>query len=169
MRLFLSQGLLISKFSLRVLGKGKMKISTEVKNNKPLYYGAIAQLVYASIEFVDSLCIPLIALNLMPNWYLIFPLANPELALLLADEPFWFIPIFWLFTAFRLASGIWILQNQAKGFWMAMYISGVTFVAAFFLLPFAVIDIVGTGIVVFLLIVGYFQDQPIIISEKSQE
>ncbi|MGY5872591.1 MAG: hypothetical protein RTV72_10115 [Candidatus Thorarchaeota archaeon] len=143
-----------------------MKISPEIKANKPLYYGAIIQLVYASIEFIDSLCIPLIALGLMPNWYLIIPLANTELATLLANEPMWFIPIFWFFTAFRIASGRWILQNKAKGFWMAMFISVITLVAVFFLLPFAVIDIVGTGIVVFLLIMGYFKDQPLLKAGK---
>ena len=144
-----------------------MKISSEIKSNKPLYYGAIGQLVYASIEFIDSLCIPLIALGLMPNWYLAIPLANPGLATLLANEPMWFIPIFWFFTGFRIASGIWILQNKAKGFWMAMFISVITLVAVWFLLPFAVIDIVGTGIVVFLLFMGYFKDQPIIKKENS--
>ena len=50
---------------------------------------------------------------------------------------------------------------------MAIYISGVTFVAAFFLLPFAVIDIIGTGIVVFLLFMGYFKNQRIIDIENS--
>ncbi len=145
-----------------------MRISPEVRNNKPLYYGALAQMIYASVEFVDSFCIPLIALNLIPNWYLIVPLANPEIAALLENEPFWFIPIFWFFTSFRLASGYWILQNKAKGFWLAIFISGVTFVAAFFLLPFAVIDIIGTGIVVFLLFMGYFKDQPIIKEEESR-
>lgn len=139
-----------------------MKISPVIKDNKPLYYGAIIQLVYASIEFVDSLCIPLIALGLMPNLYLIIPLANPDLATLLANEPMWFIPIFWFFTSFSIASGIWILQNKAKGFWMAMFISVITLVAVWFLLPFAVIDIVGTGIVVFLLFMGYFKDEPLI-------
>ena len=143
-----------------------MKISPEVKRNRPLYFGALAQMVYASIEFIDSLCIPLIALNIMPNWYLNIPISNTEIATLLANEPFWFIPIFWFFTAFRLASGIWILQNKAKGFWMAIYISGVTFVAAFFLLPFAVIDITGTGIVIFLLFLGYFKDEPIVNSNN---
>ena len=145
-----------------------MKISPEVRNNRLLFYGAVAQMVYASIEFVDSLCIPLIALDLMPNWYLIVPLVNPELATLLANEPFWFIPIFWFFTAFRLASGYWILQNKVKGFWMAIYVSGVTFVAAFYLLPFAVIDIIGTGIVVFLLFMGYFKDAPIVKTENEE-
>jgi hypothetical protein len=144
-----------------------LKVSSEIKSNKPLYYGAIVQLLYASIEFVDSLCIPLIALGLMPNLYLAFPIANQDIANLLANEPMWFIPIFWFFTGFRIASGRWILLNKAKGFWMAMFISVITLVAAFFLLPFAVIDITGTGIVVFLLIMGYFKDQPLIKEENS--
>jgi multisubunit Na+/H+ antiporter MnhC subunit len=50
---------------------------------------------------------------------------------------------------------------------MAMFISGITLVAVFFLLPFAVIDIIGTGIVVFLLFMGYFKDQPIIEQTKA--
>ena len=142
-----------------------MRISQEIRNNRPLFYGAVAQLVYASIEFLDSLCIPLITLELIPNWYLVIPIANPEIATLLANEPVWFIPIFWFFAAFRISSAIWILQNKAKGFWLAMFISGVTFIAVFFMLPFAVVDLVGTGIVVFLLIMGYFKEQPIIKSE----
>jgi hypothetical protein len=139
-----------------------MKISQEIKANKPLFYGAIAQLGYATIEFLDSLCIPLIALGLLPNLYMAMPVANPEIAALLANEPMWFIPFFWFFTAFRIVSGIWILQNKAKGFWMAMWISIVTLVAAMFLLPFAIVDIVGTGIVVFLLFMGYFRDEPLV-------
>ena len=146
-----------------------MKISPEIKKNRPLYYAALVQLIYASIEFLDSLSIPLIALNLLPNFYLILPLANAELSLLLTNEPFWFIPIFWFFTSFRIASGYWILQNKAKGFWMAMFISGITLIAVFFLLPFSVMDILGPGVVVFLLFMGYFKDQPIIKSEDSQQ
>ncbi|TFF91238.1 hypothetical protein EU545_04980 [Candidatus Thorarchaeota archaeon] len=139
-----------------------MRISKEIRENKLLYYGAIAQLVYASIEFLDSLSIPLISLGLLPNWYLQMPLASEELTLLLVNEPYWFIPIFWFFTAFRLASGYWILRNKAKGFWLAMFISVITLVAAFFLLPFAVVDIAGTGVVVLLLISGYFGEEPVV-------
>jgi hypothetical protein len=144
-----------------------MKISSKIRANKPLFYGALLQMVYATIEFLDSLCIPLIALGVMPNWYLMFPIANPEIANLLATEPVWFIPFFWFFTAFRIASGIWILQNKAKGFWMAMWISVITIVAAMFLLPFGVFDITCTGIVVFLLFMGYFRDETLIKSENS--
>jgi hypothetical protein len=139
-----------------------VKVSSEIKANKPLFYGAVIQLIYAMIEFTDSLCIPLIAMGLMPNWYVVIPLVSPELALLLANEPVWFIPIFWFFTSFRIASGIWILQNQAKGFWMAIFISVITLVAAFFLLSFSVVDIIGTGTVVFLLLMGYFEDRPLV-------
>jgi hypothetical protein len=139
-----------------------MQIHPEIKSNKPMYFGAIAQLVYATIEFLDSLSIPLITIGLLPNLYLAFPIANPEIANLLATEPIWFVPFFWFFTAFRIASAIWILENKAKGFWMAMWISVITLVAAMFLLPFAVVDMIGTGIVVFLLIMGYFRDEPLI-------
>jgi hypothetical protein len=48
-----------------------------------------------------------------------------------------------------------------------MFISGITLIAVFFLLPFSVIDIVGTGIVVFLLFMGYFKDQPIVKPESE--
>ena len=139
-----------------------MKISPKIRKNKPLFYAALIQMIYATIEFVDSLAIPLIALNILPNFYSFIPLPNAELSALLANEPFWFIPIFWFFTSFRIASGMWILQNKVKGFWMAMFISGITLIAVFFLLPFSVIDIFGTGVVVFLLFMGYFKDQPII-------
>jgi hypothetical protein len=139
-----------------------MLVDSTVKNNRLLFYGAVAQLLYAIIEFVDSLSIPLISLGILPNWYATMPLANEELSQLLANEPLWFIPIFWFFTAFRWASSYWILKNKAKGFWLAMFISIVTLVAAFFLLPFSVIDIIGTGIVVFLLVAGYFGETPLL-------
>ena len=142
-----------------------MKISPEIRANKPLFYGALGQMVYATIEFLDSLCIPLIAFGLIPNWYLLFPIADPVIVNLLATQPLWFIPFFWFFTAFRIASGVWILQNKAKGFWMAMWISIATIIAAMFLLPFGIFDITVTGIVVFLLLMGYFKDEPLIKEE----
>jgi hypothetical protein len=144
-----------------------MRISLEVQSNRSLFYGALAQMIYATIEFVDSLCIPLIALGFIPNWYLMFPIANPAIANLLETEPLWFVPFFWFFTAFRIASGIWILQNKVKGFWMAMWISVITIFAAMFLLPFGVFDIACTGIVVFLLFMGYFKDEPLVRNRNS--
>ncbi|MFX1368329.1 MAG: hypothetical protein ACFFAY_07015 [Promethearchaeota archaeon] len=137
-------------------------IDPAIRQNRSLYVAAIMQLIYGLIELTDSAAIVLIAANLIPNFYLPFVYGNPEIAAMLENLPILFIPIFWFFTSLRLLSAYWIFKNKAKGVWMALFVSGITLVAVFFLLPFSVLDVIGTWPVVILLFQGYFRDKPIL-------
>ncbi len=139
-----------------------LKIDPAIKQNRSLFGAAIIQLIYGLIELIDSSAIVLIAAGLIPNLYLPFVTGNPEIYAMFENWPFLFIPIFWFFTSLRLLSAYWLLKNKAKGFWMALFVSGITFIAVFFLLPFSVIDIIATLPVIILLFQGYFRDQPLL-------
>jgi hypothetical protein len=110
----------------------------------------------------------LITAGLVPNIYLGFVSGGTEISTLLEIAPWVFIPIFWFFTGFRLLSAYWILANKEKGFWAALFVSGVTLIAVFFLLPFSIIDLVAVGVVVALLLNGYFEDKPLISESLKQ-
>ncbi|MHA1904473.1 MAG: hypothetical protein ACXADL_08465 [Candidatus Thorarchaeota archaeon] len=139
-----------------------LDISPTIRQNRALYGAAVIQLIYGLIELIDSVTIVLIAARLIPNLYLPFVTGNPDIYAMFENLPILFIPIFWFFTSLRLISAYWIFKNKAKGFWMALFVSGVTLVAVFFLLPFSVIDIIATFPVVILLFQGYFRDEPIL-------
>ncbi len=139
-----------------------LSIDAAIRQNRSLFGAAIIQLIYGLIELVDSATIVLIAGGLIPNLYLPFVTGNAEIYAMFENWPFLFIPIFWFFTSLRLLSAYWLLKNKAKGFWMALFVSGITFIAVFFLLPFSVIDIIATLPVIILLFQGYFRDQPLL-------
>ncbi len=101
-------------------------------------------------------------MGLIPNFYVSFVSVGSEFASMLETFPAAFIPVFIFFTTLRLLSGYWILQNKAKGFWMALFVTGVTLVAVWFLMPFAVIDLSFICPFVILLFMGYFRDAPLI-------
>jgi hypothetical protein len=139
-----------------------LSIDPAIRQNRSLYWAAIIQLIYGLIELTDSAAIVLITTGIIPNLYLPLMTGNPEIAAMFENLPIIFIPIFFFFTSLRLISANWIFKNKAKGLWMALFVSGVTLVAVFFLLPFSVIDIVVTCPVVILLFHGYFKDTPIL-------
>ncbi len=78
-----------------------------------------------------------------------------------------FIPIFWFFTSLRLASASGIFENRVNGFERAFFVSGVTLVTVFFLLPFNIIDVLATWPVPILLLNGDFKDAPILIKGNN--
>ena len=138
-------------------------ISPAIRQNRSLFIGGVMQLIYGLIEVTDSVAIVLIAAGLVPNLYLGMISGDSGIAAMLENTPVVFIPIFWFFTGFRLLSAYWILMNREKGFWTALFVSGATLVAVFFLLPFSAIDLVAVGLVVGFLLNGYFEDRPLII------
>jgi len=137
-------------------------INPAIRQNRSLFIGGVMQLIYGLIELTDSATIVLITAGLVPNIYLGSISGSTEIAAMLENLPIIFIPIFWFFTGFRLLSAYWILQNKEKGFWTALFVSGVTIVAAFFLLPSSVIDLVAVGLVIAFLFNGYFEDKPLV-------
>jgi len=139
-----------------------LSIDPAIRQNRSLFGAAIIQLIYGLVELIDSAAIVLIAVGIIPNLYLPFVNGNPDIYAMFENWPFLFAPIFWFFTSLRLLSAYWLLKNKAKGFWMALFISGITFLAVFFLLPFSVIDILAIWPVIILLFQGYFKDKPIL-------
>ncbi|MHA1935897.1 MAG: hypothetical protein ACW97A_11490 [Candidatus Thorarchaeota archaeon] len=132
-----------------------MEISPEIRSNRSFLIAAIIQLGYSAIEILDSFCIPLIAIGVLPNVYLSFGFTNPEIAWIFENQPALFIPIFWFFASCRLLSGIWILQNKAKGFWLGILVSCITLVDMFFFLPLGALDCLFTWPVIILLILSF--------------
>jgi hypothetical protein len=139
-----------------------LSVDPAIRKNRSLFGAAILQLIYGLIELTDSAAIVLIVAGLVPNFYLPFVSGNPDIYAMFESWPIIFIPIFWFFTSLRLLSAYWLFKNKAKGFWMALFVSGITLVAVFFLLPFSVIDLIGTCPIVILLFHGYFKDKPIL-------
>ncbi len=138
------------------------KVDAVIKNNRAMYWAGVIQLIYGLIEVTDSAAIVLISIGVIPNIYVSFMSVDSEFAVLLETFPAAFIVVFIFFTSLRLVSGYWILQNKAKGFWLAILVTGVTFVAVWFLLPMSIIDLACSIPFVILLFMGYFRDTPIL-------
>ena len=144
-----------------------ISIDPAIRQNRSLFGAAIIQLIYGLIELIDSVVIILITAGMFPNLYLPFVTGNPDIYAMFENWPIVFIPIFWFFTSLRLLSAYWLLKNKAKGFWMALFVSGITLVVVFFLLPFSALDLLITGPVIILLFQGYFKDKPILVEEEQ--
>ncbi|NHJ14370.1 MAG: hypothetical protein EAX95_11875 [Candidatus Thorarchaeota archaeon] len=137
-------------------------IDSTIRENRSIFVAAIIQLGYGLMELADSVAIVLITIGLIPNLYFPFLTGNAEIYAMLENMPVVFIPIFWCFTTLRLLSAFWILKNKIKGFWLAIFVSGITLIAAFFLLPFGAFDMLPTLPVVVLLFNGYFKERRIL-------
>jgi hypothetical protein len=142
-------------------------ISPAIKQNRSLYGAAIILLIYGLIELTDSISIVLITAGIIPNFYLSLMNGNPEIAFMLENFTILFIPIFLFFTSLRLLSAYWLFTNKAKGFWMALFVSGMTFLAVFWFMPFSVMDIIATWPVIILLFQGYLKEKPIVTEQMS--
>jgi hypothetical protein len=137
-------------------------IDSVIRENRSLFWAGICQFVYGLIELTDSIVIILISLGLFPNFYVSFISIDNQVGALLETTPAVFIGVFLFFTTLRLVSACWILQNKLKGFWLALSVTGVTLVTVWFLLPFAVIDLVCICPFLILLFRGYFGESPIV-------
>jgi hypothetical protein len=131
-------------------------ISPAIKQNRSLYGAAIILLIYGLIELTDSISIVLITAGIIPNFYLLLMNGNPEITTMLEN-----------FTSLRLLSAYWLFMNKAKGFWMALFVSGITFLAVFWFMPFSVMDIIATWPVIILLFQGYLKEKPIVMEQMS--
>jgi hypothetical protein len=137
-------------------------IDPSIKQNRSLYWGGLVQLAYGLIEIPDCIAIVLIAAGFLPNLYLSEFSGFSGVYAMMENMPIVFVPIFWFFMSLRLLSAYWVLTNKAKGVWLALLVSGITVIAAFFLLPFGAGDLIGVWPVIVLLLNGYFKDQPIV-------
>jgi hypothetical protein len=142
-------------------------VDVRIRENRSLYWAGIIQLVYGLFETADVATVTLMSVGFIPNIYESLIPATTEVGMFMDTMPAIFIPLFLFFASLRIWSGYWILQYQAKGFWMALLVSGVSLVAAWFFLPFSALDILIILPLLILLFQGYYQDSPIVSDKMS--
>ena len=134
----------------------------KIRENRSLYWAGILQTFYGLFELADVVAAVMISIGLIPNIYGSFIPDTTEIGMFMQTVPIILVPIFFFFASLRFLSGYWILKNRAKGFWLAIIISGVSLVAVWFLLPLSVLDLCIILPFLILLFNGYFQDSTIV-------
>ena len=137
-------------------------VDVKIRENRSLYSAGIIQMLYGLFELADVLAASMIAMGLIPNIYGSFIPNTTEIGMFMETTPVIFVPIFFFFASLRYLSGYWILKNKVKGIWLALFISGVSLVAVWFLLPLSALDLCIILPVLILLFNGYFQDSTIV-------
>jgi uncharacterized membrane protein len=117
---------------------------------------ALLQSIYALIEVVDSVFASLMALGLVTNPYP--PLLFKEMQSLFDNQPGWLVPLFLFYTALRVTSAIGLWQNKLWGFWLTIFVTSATLIMAPFLLPMTAGEMLLNGILIIVLLIGYFGD-----------
>ena len=117
---------------------------------------ALLQSIYALIEVVDSVFASLMALGLVANPYP--PLLFKEMQSLFDNQPGWLIPLFLFYTSLRVTSAIGLWQNKLWGFWLTIFVTSATLIMAPFLLPMTAGEMLLNGILIIVLLIGYFGD-----------
>ena len=139
------------------------KFDIEIKKNKWLYVAAIMFLVYSIMECMDSVVLPLIVLNLIPNGYALTGLFSmPEIQQMLLTQAIFLLPFFWGFTSWRVITTIGLFKNRLWGFWSGIMSLIVTMILDMWFLPIGAFEIFACIIILLLLIIGYCGDKPII-------
>ncbi|MFW9901757.1 MAG: hypothetical protein ACFFDY_10795 [Candidatus Thorarchaeota archaeon] len=133
-----------------------------IRKNKWLFAASICMLCYSILELSDSIIIILMALNLIPNLYLIFEFNVPIIQQLLESQPLTLAPIFWAFTLMRVISTIGLFRNLLWGLYIGMISLILTMILTVLFLPFGSFELFACSIILILLVVGYFPNKPII-------
>jgi uncharacterized membrane protein (DUF2068 family) len=120
---------------------------------------AILQSIYALIEVVDCITASLMALGLVTNFYptMLFK----EMQTLFDSQPVWLVPLFLFYTSLRITSAIGLWRNRMWGFWLTIFVSIATLIMAPLLLPFTAVEMLGNGVLIMVLLIGFFGDAPI--------
>ena len=137
-------------------------VDEQIRANRSLYWAGMLQLFYGLFEMVDVVTITTITIGLIPNIYSSLVPVTTEIGTFMATMPGLFVIIFLFFASLRISSGYWILRNRVMGFWMAIFVTGVSLVAVWFFLPFGAFDLCIILPFIVLLFNGYYQDKPII-------
>ena len=130
-----------------------------IKENRYLYISAFCMLFYALIELSDCIAIILISFGWLPNIYLAMNLAFPNIALLLENQPYAFIPFFFAFTLLRVVSTIGLFKNREWGFWIGILGLGLTMLLSILFLPFGSIELLLCAILLCIMLIGKFKDK----------
>jgi uncharacterized membrane protein (DUF2068 family) len=125
----------------------------------------ILQSLYALLEVADCITAILMAFGLVHNPYP--AVMFQEMQSLFDTQPFWLVPLFLFYTSLRVTSAIGLWQNRMWGFWMTIFVSTATLIMAPFLLPITAVEMLGNGVLIILLLIGYFGDIPIVFDEKQ--
>lgn len=120
---------------------------------------AIILSLYALIELMDCVTACLMALHLIANPYPVMLFS--EIQTLFDNQSIWLVPLFLFFTSLRMTSAIGLWRNRLWGFWLTLFVSISTLIMAPFLLPFTAAEMLMNGILVIMLLIGYFGDTPI--------
>jgi len=130
-----------------------------IKENRYLYISAFCMLFYALIELSDCIAIILISFGWLPNIYLVMNLTFPNIALLLENQPYAFIPFFFAFTLLRVVSTIGLFKNREWGFWIGILGLGLTMLLSILFLPFGSIELLLCAILLCIMLIGKFKDK----------
>ncbi|MFX1558845.1 MAG: hypothetical protein ACFFC9_16470 [Promethearchaeota archaeon] len=133
-----------------------------IKKNKWLFAASICMLFYSILELSDSVIIILMALNVIPNLYLVFEFTVPIIQQLLEFQPLTLAPIFWAFTLMRVISTIGLFRNLLWGLYLGLISLILTMILTVLFLPFGSFELLACSIILILLIVGYYENKPII-------
>ncbi|MHA1377607.1 MAG: hypothetical protein ACTSRG_04390 [Candidatus Helarchaeota archaeon] len=136
------------------------------ENNKLLLITSFMLLIYSFIEIMDSICLPLIVMGLIPNFYAESGILGLKFTLEIILNPEFFLPFFWSFTLMRVISTIGMFENKLWGFWSAICSSIITIFCSMWFFPFDSYELLVCSIILTLLIIGYFGDAQIIPEEK---
>ena len=124
---------------------------------------AIILSVYALIEISDCITAALMSAGLVNNPYP--AMAFSEMQSIFDNDPIWLVPLFLFYTGLRTASAIGLLRNRLWGFWTTIFVSVATLIMAPFLFPFTSAELLLNGIIILLLLIGYFGKTKLLAAE----
>ncbi len=120
---------------------------------------AIIQSLYALGEFGDCIAISLMALGLLANIHPVMLFG--EIQTLFDSQTGWLVPLFLFYASLRAASAIGLWRNRLWGFWLTIFVSVATLIMSPFLLPITAAEMLGNGVLIIMLLIGFFGDRPI--------
>ncbi|MFW9939309.1 MAG: hypothetical protein ACFFD5_16830, partial [Candidatus Thorarchaeota archaeon] len=118
-----------------------------IKKNKWLFVASICMLFYSILELSDSVIIILMALNVIPNLYLVFEFNVPIIQQLLESQPLTLAPIFWAFTLMRVISTIGLFRNLLWGLYLGLISLILTMLLTVLFLPFGSFELLACSII----------------------
>ena len=124
---------------------------------------AIIQSLYALVEISDTVTAALMSAGVVSNPYP--AMAFSEMQAIFDKDPIWIVPLFLFYTSIRITSAIGLWKNRLWGFWLTIFISIATLIMAPFLLPFTTAEMLLDGIIIMLLLIGYFGKKQIFVTE----
>lgn len=142
-------------------------MSIDIKKNKPLLIAGWILLVYSILEIMDCITMVLIGvgLNIIPSDLyqqaatMLFPMFYDMTK---SVAPLLLALFFFIFTLMRFIAAIGVLRNRLWGFFIGIIDLLLTMIIAMLFIPVGILEMFGCSIILILLLIGRFGDQPII-------